>query len=96
MKKILSNIVILALLVIAPVSFSTTKIPNFDVPATRSSHLTESRKANIPFVQHTRKPEQTLFAFTPLQRPVAIPASPLFVHTQEIPKGRAPPAVPSV
>ncbi len=56
MKKMLSHIVILLLLVIAPVSFSTEKIPNFDKPATQSSPLQESRKSIISVVHQSIKP----------------------------------------
>lgn len=53
MKKFLSHIVILLLLVIAPVSFSTDKIPNFDKPATQLTHLEESGRVTNSVARHS-------------------------------------------
>lgn len=47
MKRLLTQVIIFSMLVIAPVSFSTEKIPNFDVPATENTLSSESRKTTV-------------------------------------------------
>ncbi|MDA8414735.1 MAG: hypothetical protein M0023_13230 [Desulfobacteraceae bacterium] len=93
MKKILSHIVIFALLVIAPVSFSTKNIPNFDIPATKTCPLQETQKLTIAVVRRSPgsaspiavpRPEVTFFSIAQL---------PVLDDSHEIPQGRAPPVV---
>jgi len=96
MKKILSQIVIFLLLVIAPVSFSTDKIPNYDKPATKSHHLQESRKSTIAVVRRTTKLLPVVAALSPKQIFISHPASPVYGFNLEIAQGRAPPSVHSV
>lgn len=93
MKKFLSHIVIFALLVIAPVSFSTSKIPNFDKPATRTLHLQESRKANVPVIQRAKKAALSVVCFCPQQSYASYSPINIYVHNLEISHGRAPPQV---
>ena len=93
MKKMLSHIVIVALLVIAPVSFSTSKIPNFDVPATRNSHIQESRKANVPIIQRAKQTPPLVVAAYQLQNFFALSLISDCYNNLEISNGRAPPLV---
>jgi len=96
MKRFFSHIVIIALLVIAPVSFSTTKIPNFDKPATRSVHLKEARKVTVAIGHQPAKPAAKASINTIEQIFILIPTLPAFDNTLEIPPGRAPPVELSV
>ena len=97
MKKMLSHIVIVALLVIAPVSFSTSKIPNFDIPATKNSHIDESRKANAPIIQRSKQTPPLVVAVYELQNFFSHSLISDCFNNLEISNGRAPPpVVPSV
>lgn len=97
MKRLLSHIIILLLLVIAPVSFSTDKIPNFDKPATQTTHLKEARKVTNTVVRSSEKPQGLIVAAAPRERNyVFVSITPVFENNLEIPHGRAPPVVPSV
>jgi len=89
MKKILSQIVIFLLLVIAPVSFSTAEIPNFDVPATKTNQMHESRKVTIGVIRQSIKPVPSVVAF-PRQCFVQIPTIPAFDRNMENLHGRSP------
>jgi len=91
MKKMLSHIVIVALLVIAPVSFSTSKIPNFDIPATRISHIQVSRKANVPIIQRAKQTPPLVFAVCLQQKFFALSLISDCFNNLEISNGRAPP-----
>ena len=97
MKKMLSHIVIVALLVIAPVSFSTSKIPNFDIPATKISHIDESRKANAPIIQRAKQTPPLVVAVYQLQNLFSHSLISDYFNNLEISNGRTPPLeVPSV
>lgn len=94
MKRLLSHIILLALLVISPVSFSTSKIPNFYVLVTVNAPLQESRKTAITVANRVAKvitfktaalhPDQSI---APLQTLAAIYCYHTTLH------GRAPPVV---
>lgn len=97
MKRLLSHILLLSLLVIAPVSFSTDEIPYVDVPATHSSSVHESLKTDIRVVrQAVKMPEFLVASFLTPHRFTS--AAKIFVYDYhlEMKHGRAPPVVPSV
>ena len=96
MKKMLSQIVIFLLLVIAPVSFSTEKIPSFDKPATQTYHLQQLRKTSVAIVHRSVKTEQSTFDFTPKQKHASTSSESAFNFSIAISYGRAPPARRSV
>ncbi len=96
MKRLLSHIIILLLLVVAPVSFSTDKIPNFDKPATEITHLKESRKVTNAVVLSSEKLQCLIIVAYLSQIHNVTSISPVFENNLEIPHGRAPPVVPSV
>lgn len=95
MKRMLSHIIILLLLVVAPVSFSTDKIPNFDKPATQSSHIKEARKVTVAVRE---RPAQLLLPValrTHQTRHSTKPIVSASLHTPENNSGRDPPAITS-
>lgn len=96
MQKMFSHIVIFSLLMIAPVSFSTTEIPNFYILVTINSPLQESRKSSIA-VEHrvVRLPEPSVAAITPHHRFILPPNPPTIDCIRDIEHGRPPPVVPS-
>lgn len=96
MKKILSQIVIFLLLVIAPVSFSTEKIPSFDKPATQTYHLQESRKTSTAIVHRTVKTEQSVIDLPSKKSFAAHSSESAFDFSLVVSHGRAPPASHSV
>ncbi len=67
MKRILTQVIIFSMLVIAPVSFSTEKIPNFDVPATENTHSKESKKITTSIAHRSVNSERkaVLARYTP-------------------------------
>ncbi|MSN26669.1 MAG: hypothetical protein GJV46_12470 [Geobacter sp.] len=93
MKRLLCQIVIFSLLVIAPVSFSTERIPNFDVPATKTATAQESIKTLAAAVRRAVIPMQ--LAVIPISEKIfaLTPQSPVFGFKQDIQHGRAPPVV---
>jgi len=96
MKRFLSHIVLFALLVISPVSFSTAEIPNFDILVTVSSPVQESRKAGITV---SRRVVQAV-PLTAVSRSldtciILLPTLPAIDNIREIEHGRAPPFYPS-
>lgn len=96
MKRLLSHILLFALLVISPVSFSTSTIPNFYILVTINAPLQESRKNSVtvahrvaqslPLPVVIRRPDKCIFSF---------PSLPEINSSREIEHGRAPPVVPS-
>lgn len=93
MKKILCQIVIFSLLVIAPVSFSTTEIPNFDVPATKINQLHESRKVTIAVIHQSTLPVSSVAVVFPRQTFVPLPLIPVFDRNMKSLHGRSPPSI---
>lgn len=97
MKRMLCQIVILLLLVIAPVSFSTDKIPNFDKPATQNTQLEESGKTSISVVRRAvRSAKLPSFTYRSQQCYLSAPILSIFDYHSEIPHGRAPPVALTV
>ena len=97
MKRMFSHIIIFSLLMISPVSFSTTEIPNFYILVTVNAPLQESRKSSIAVVRRAvHSPEYSVTAFSPPDRITVFPTLPAIDCCREIEHGRAPPAVPSV
>lgn len=92
MKKILCQIVIFSLLVIAPVSFSTAKIPNFDVPATKTIQLHESRKVTIGIICQSIMTVSTVVVYPHLIF-AQFPLAPVFNRNMENLHGRSPPCI---
>jgi hypothetical protein len=96
MKRMFSHIIIFLLLMISPVSFSTTKIPNFYILVTVNAPLQESRKSSIAVVRRAvQSPEYCIAAFHPSDHITLFPALPAIDRCCEIEHGRAPPVVPS-
>lgn len=92
MKKILSNIVVFLLLIIAPVSFSTEEIPCFDVPGVEGSTQRNKQKNSLAILQQTKKLPLSSVNYTlPENHNSPSPSTPKTVHILEIPHGRAPP-----
>jgi hypothetical protein len=96
MKRLLSHILLLSLLVIAPVSFSTDAIPCFDVPATHSSSVHESLKTDITVVhQAVKMPELLDSSFSTPHRFTSAPEIFVYDYHLGMKQGRAPPVVPA-
>jgi len=96
MRRLMSHTVILALLVISPVSFSTSKINNFYVLASINAPLKESRRASIVVAHKEAKtigPPDS--AISPCQCFNSLPTLPAIDCNPIIAQGRAPPVVPS-
>lgn len=97
MKRLLSHIVLFALLVISPVSFSTTEIPNFYILVTINAPLKESRKAGITVAHRVGKSLSSAVVDCPPEKCIiSLPILPAIDSTHEIEHGRAPPVVPTV
>lgn len=96
MKRFLAHIVIFALLVISPVSFSTSSIQNFYILVTVDSPLQESRKTSISVSRRAVTAKQILIAHSTQSSFIPFPVTSATLHNQEIEHGRAPPVTPSV
>ena len=96
MKRLLSYTLVLALLVISPVSFSTSEINNFYVLVPLNAPLKESRRVSIVVAHWEAKtigrPES---AISPHQCFISLPTLPAIDCNPIIAHGRAPPVVPS-
>lgn len=93
MRRMLCQIVIFLLLVIAPVSFSTHEIPNFDVPATRINQLHESGKITIAVKRQSILPASSIPVVFPRQTFVQIPFIQTYDRNMKSLHGRSPPAL---
>ncbi|GEM_PF-5669551 len=92
MKKILANLTIFLLLIIAPVSFSTEDIPCFDVPATEHNGNSQKQKTILAILeskepQDLQKPEY----YDPAELNQLSLLTPPEISTPGIVHGRAPP-----
>jgi len=97
MKRFLSHIVIFALLVVSPISFSTSKIQNFYILVTVDAPLQESRKTGISVSRRAVTTiEQILIANSPPPSFVTLPVTSATLYKHDIEHGRAPPVFPSV
>jgi len=97
MKRLLSHILLFALLVVCPFSFTTPEIPSIYISVTINSHLKESRKASITVAHRVGKPlSSAVVACRPEKCIISLPILPAIDNTREIEHGRAPPVVPSV
>lgn len=94
MKRLLSNIILFLLLVVSPVSFSTSSIPNFYILVTINAPLQESKKSSIIVAHRVGK------STTPVA--VVYPEVSIPLHAEQIQfddtsiiieHGRAPPVV---
>jgi len=97
MKKLLSHIVLFALLVVSPVSFSTSSIPNFYINVTLDAPLLESKRSSITVAHRVTPPRQFIVAAsTPDTVIISFPVLPAIDRYHDIEHGRAPPVSPSV
>ncbi|MDD2899224.1 MAG: hypothetical protein PHI31_10990 [Desulfuromonadaceae bacterium] len=97
MKRFFSHIILFALLVISPVSFSTSTIPNFYILVTINAPPQESRKSSITVAHRVQQPV-ALATVTQLSDDdtISLPTLPAIEHSRKIKHGRAPPATPPV
>ena len=97
MKKLFTHIVILLLLLISPLSFSTDKIRDFYVNATVNSPIKETRKTSIFIANRVIKLFPLNFASSqPFRRTVSLQKSFLNEVSRIIEHSRAPPSAHSV
>ncbi|NTV50877.1 MAG: hypothetical protein HGB32_10960 [Geobacteraceae bacterium] len=97
MKHFLSHIILLAMLVISPVSFSTVDTPNFDIPDTINCPLQESKKVGITVAHRVVQTVPFTAVLRPSDKPViSLPTLPAFDINRELEHGRAPPVIRSV
>ncbi len=92
MKQLLFFIVIFALLVNSPVSFSAENICNFYILITLNTPIRESKKAGIVVAHRIAKIKEFLVAAVPAKKcffPFSTPLS--SINTCKIEHGRAPP-----
>lgn len=97
MKRFLSHILLFALLVVSPFSFTTPEIPSIYISVTINAPVQESKKNRItvahrlvqtvPASVFTRFPDKTI---------IPLPTLPAKASDHEIEHGRAPPVVPTV
>ena len=97
MIRILSQVLVFALFVVVPVSFSTENIPSLDAPCLKTSPLTQTRKATISIVERVARVR--LEVVLVIAEKLRIPTSPITSQTVQclmMPLGRAPPFLPAV
>lgn len=93
MLRLLSHIIIFLLLIVSPVSFSTSSIPNFYILVTMEAPLKESEKSAIAILERTVEPNPSFCLLITQENDIPeihfIPNA----YILEIPHGRAPPAI---
>jgi len=76
MKRIFAHVIIFSLLMISPISFSTTKIPNFYILVTIAAPLQEARKTSIAIVRSVEKsPKQLFVSISPQHSFILLPTN---------------------
>lgn len=97
MKRLLSHILLFALLVVSPLSFTTSEIPSIYISVTLNTPLQESRKNRITVAHRVAQTvPSTVIARNPDKCIISLPILPAIDSHREIEHGRAPPVVPSV
>ena len=96
MKRLMSHMLLFALLVVSPLSFTTSEIPSIFISVTIIAPLQESRKNTISVAHRVGKSlEPAVVVLTPSQRIVLLPTLAAIDNNRDIEHGRAPPVVPS-
>ena len=97
MKKLLSYIILFALLVVSSYSFTTADIPSVFISVTIEAPLEETKLTSIT-VAHPIAEEISLAVFDPppARCIISLPTLPAIDSNRVIEHGRAPPVVPSV
>jgi hypothetical protein len=97
MIRILSQILVFALFVVVPVSFSTENIPSLDAPCLKTSALKQTRKATISIVERTVNSRlAVVFMLTEKATVSTPPFTSQAVCFLKMSQGRAPPFFPFV
>jgi hypothetical protein len=97
MKRFLSHILLFALLVVSPFSFTTPEIPSVYISVTINNPLQESKRAGITVAHRVTQTVPYTAVSHPSAKPViSLPTLPAFDINREIEHGRAPPVIHSV
>lgn len=95
MKRLLSQILFIALFVVVPVSFSTDKIPSLDAPCLKTAPLTQTRKITISIIERIVRSNLTV-ASSSIDKPAVYNSLLIseLTGSLKLPQGRAPPFSP--